>query len=78
MFTTGSYPYAEIYELNYTEEEVINVIAKLKASDTDLIVSKVTIQSRGQSDLHDGKEGISDYGYKFYFYDKGRNEILFT
>jgi hypothetical protein len=78
MFAPGSYPYAEHYELNFPEDKVIVAINKLKTSDTELIVPKVTIQGSGQWDLNDGKEKDTDYWYKFYFYDKGKNEILFT
>ena len=78
MFAPGSYPYAEYYELKYPEEKVIEAITKLKASDSELLVPKVTIQGGGQWDLNDGKEKETDYWYKFYFYDKKKNEIMFT
>ncbi len=78
MFAPGSYPYAENYELNYPEDKVIEAITKLKTSDNELLVPKVTIQGSGQWDLNDGKEKVTDYWYKFYFYDKEKNEILFT
>ena len=32
----------------------------------------------GQWDLNDGKENKKDFWYKFYFYDKKKNEIMFT
>ena len=44
IFAPGSYPYAEHYELNYSEDKVIEAIANLKASDSELVVPKVTIQ----------------------------------
>ena len=78
MFAPGSYPYAEYYELNYPEDKVIEAITKLKTSDYELLVPKVTIQGSGQWDLNDGKVKETDYRYKFYFYDKEKNEILFT
>jgi len=78
MFAPGSYPHAEQYELNYPEEKVIEAINKLKVSDSKLIVPKVTIQGSGQLELNDGKEKETDYWYKFYFYDKEKNEIVFT
>lgn len=77
MFAPGSYPYAEHYDLNYPEDKVIEAINKLKASDSGLLVPKGT-QGRGQCDLNDGKENETDYCYKFYFYDKEKNEIMFT
>ncbi|TXI70047.1 MAG: hypothetical protein E6Q41_01825, partial [Cyclobacteriaceae bacterium] len=77
-FSPGSYGHAERYELNYPEEKVIEAIKKLKAEDKDLVVPKVTIQNSGQLDLDDGKEKETDYWYKFYFFDKRKNQILFT
>ncbi|MBK7856902.1 MAG: hypothetical protein IPJ79_20230 [Bacteroidetes bacterium] len=38
----------------------------------------MTIQGNGQFDLNDGKERETDYWYKFYFYDKKKDEIIFT
>jgi hypothetical protein len=78
MFSPGSYGHAETYEFEYPEEKVIEAINKLKAADKDLVVPKVTIQNSGQLDLKDGKEKETDYWYKFYFYDKEKNQILFT
>jgi hypothetical protein len=78
IFAPGSYPYAEHYELNYPEDKVIEAIIKLKTSDSKLLVPKVTIQGGGQLDLNDGKEKETDHWYKFYFYNKEKNEILFT
>ncbi|MEO7992088.1 MAG: hypothetical protein ABI663_21225 [Chryseolinea sp.] len=78
MFSPGSYGHAERYELDYPEEKVIDAINKLKESDKELVVPKVTIQNDGQWDLSDGKEKTSDHWHKFYFYDKEKNRILFT
>jgi len=78
MFSPGSYGHAEWYELNYPEKEVIDAINKLKNSDAELRVPKVTINNVGQVDLKDGKERSTDYWYNIYFYDKKNNQILFT
>jgi hypothetical protein len=78
IFAPGSYPNAELYELSYPQDKVIDAITKLKASDSELIVPKVTIQGKGQFDLSDGKENESDKWFKFYFYDKVKNEIILT
>ena len=78
MFAPGSYPNAEHYELNYPEDKVIEVISKFKASNSELLVPKVTIQGGGQFDLNDGKEKEADHWYKFYFYNKEKNEIILT
>ena len=78
IFSPGSYGHAERYELDYPEERVIEVMTKLKDVDKDLVVPKVTIQNSRQWVLSDGKERKTDYWYKFYFYDKEKNQILFT
>ena len=78
MFSTGSYGHAEEYELNYPEDKVIEAITELKNSDSGLKVPKVTIQNSEQYELDDGKQKESDHIYKFYFYDKKSNKILFT
>jgi len=78
VFSPGNYGHAERYELDYPEEKVIEAINELKNTDKDLVVPKVTIQNSGQWDLTDGKEKETDYCYKFYFFDKERNQILFT
>ena len=78
MFSPGSYGHAEQYELNYPEDKVIEAINKLKNLNPDLVVPKVRIQNTGQLDLNDGKEKETDHWYKFYFYDKTKNQILFT
>ena len=78
MFSPGSYGHAERYELEYPEEKVIEAINKLKDVDKNLVVPKVTIQGSGQWDLNDGKEKETDHWYKFYFYDKEKDQILFT
>jgi hypothetical protein len=38
----------------------------------------VKIQNSEEWDLTDGKEQETDHWYKFFFYDKERNQILFT
>lgn len=78
MFSPGSYPFAERYELNYPEHKVIDAIKELKSSDKELIVPKVTINGNGQFDLNDGKNDKTDYWHKFYFYDKNKEQIILT
>lgn len=74
----GSYPFAEHYQLDYPEEEVIEAIKTLKDSDPDLNVPGVTIQGNRLYLLNDGKDGETDYWYHFYFYNKKKNQILST
>lgn len=78
MMAPGSYPFAENYELDYPEDEVIEAIKTLKDSDPDWIVPNVTIQGSGSHYLNDGKRGETDFWHHFYFYNKKKNQILAT
>lgn len=78
MMAPGSYAFAEHYALDYPEDEVIEAIKTLKDSDPDLNVPNVTIQGSGSHALNDGKGEDADYWYNFYFYNKKKNQILFT
>lgn len=78
MMAPGSYAFAEHYELNYPEDKVIEAIKTLKDSDPDLNVPGVPIQGNRPCLLDDGKDGETDYWYRFYFYDKKKNQILLT
>jgi len=78
LITPGSYPFAENYILNYPEKDVIEAIERIKSADNDLKVPTVTIQNSGQHELNDGKKNESDYWYKFYFYNKKKDQIIFT
>lgn len=77
-FAPGSYPYAEIYEINSSEQEVKNAIYKFKEENLDYNVPKVTITNQGSWDLIDESTKNPEYWYKFYFYYKEENKIVFT
>lgn len=79
MFAPGSYPFAEIYELNYPEEEVIKAVDQFRALHPDMIVPQVTIENKGSYDLKD-REGRKNKGYWYliYFYYRKENQIVFT
>jgi len=79
MFASGSYPFAEIYELNYSEDKVIKAVEQFKIQHSDMIAPKVTIENKGSYDLKDseGRTGNS-YWYKIYFYYPKENQIIFT
>jgi hypothetical protein len=68
FFAPGSYAYAEIYKLNYSETEVISAINKLKTDHPELIVP---------IDIQDGRKDSTDHWYHTYFYYKDKNEIIY-
>lgn len=77
-FAPGSYPYAEEYELNYSEEQVKTAINKFKQEHSEYLVPKVTINNQGSWDLIDEPTEDPAHWYKFYFYYKSENRIIFT
>jgi hypothetical protein len=78
LFSPGSYPNAEEYELDYSEEEVKNAITKFKQEYPEYIVPKVTINNQGSLDLTDGQSKEPSHWYDVYFYYKNENQIIFT
>lgn len=77
-FAPGSYPYAEEYELNSSEDQVKVAINKFKEEHPEYIVPKVTINNQGSWDLTDGQSKEPNYWYGVYFYYKSENKIVFT
>lgn len=75
-FAPGSYPYSEKYELNYPYSVVKNTIIRFKKKNKIYLVPKVTINNQGSWNLTDGPKG--NHWYRFYFYIKDENKILFT
>lgn len=74
----GSYPYAECYDLSYTEAEVKAAIRELKCQNPDFVVPKMSLESNGMWDLPDGPSDDRALWYMFYFYLKNENSILLT
>jgi hypothetical protein len=77
-FAPGSYPYAETYELNYSEEEVKTAINKFKQEHSEYIVPKVTIDGKATWDLIDEQSIEPNYWYIVYFYYPKENQIILT
>ena len=79
MLAPGSYPFAEIYEINAPEKDVIDAIQQFKTLHPEFKVPKVTIQNKGSFDLteSEGREENSHW-YFNYFYHTKENQILFT
>jgi len=71
LMAPGSYPYAERYELNIPDSELVKKIIRLKANNPELIVPVST-------GLRDGKASNNDLWYHIYFYYPTENEILYT
>lgn len=77
-FTSGSYPYAETYELNYSEEEVKTAITKFKQEHPEYIVPKVTVDGKETWDLIDEQSKEPNHWYIVYFYYPKENQIILT
>jgi len=75
---SGSYPYAETYELNYSEEEVKTAINKFKQEHSEYIVPKVTIDGKAACDLIDEQSKEPNHWYIVYFYYPQENQIILT
>jgi hypothetical protein len=74
----GSYPYAETYELNYSEEEVKRAINEFKQEHSEYIVPKVTIDDEATFDLIDEQSKEPSHWYIVYFYYPKENQIILT
>ncbi|MBS7256138.1 hypothetical protein [Flavobacterium branchiicola] len=74
-FSPGSYPYAEKYELEYSEGSVKQAVVNFKKHNQKFLVPKVSIHNEGSWELLDEAKG--DYWYGFYFYYKNENQIVF-
>ena len=68
-FAPGSYPFAERYELNASEDKVINAVKSFKADVTTMALPK---------DLPDGRRDSLDHWYHIYFFLKQENLIVKT
>lgn len=68
----GSYPYAEVYEVNYTESDLIKKIEKFKSENPEYIVPVEVGLIDGRSESKD------DHWYHIYFYYKKENQIVYT
>jgi hypothetical protein len=73
QFGAGSYPYAEVYELNEPEQDVINAISQFKSENPDYIVPKGSLDL-GESE---GRRNNSHW-FNNYFYYPQENQIVFT
>lgn len=74
MLAAGSYPYAETYELEYSENEVIEAITQFKTQYPERTVPILP----DSSTLEDGRRNDSDHWFHVYFYNVAKNQILNT
>ena len=70
-FDPGSYPYAETYEMETSEQRVIEAVAKFKMQNPEFIVPS-------NIGLEDGRGGDSPHWFHIYFYDKENETIIYT
>jgi hypothetical protein len=74
VISAGSYAFAEVYNLPYSETNVINAIEKFKENNPEYQVSKVTIDKKGSFPLEDFKSKTQ--WFVAYFYDPEKNRIF--
>jgi len=51
MISVGSYAYAEIYQLNYSVEEVKDAIEQFKKEHPEFNMPKVSVRNEGEFEL---------------------------
>jgi hypothetical protein len=71
-FAPGSYPNAEIYEFNTTEEQLINAIEEFKINNPHFAVPENLRLIDGRS-----KDKL-DHWYHVWFYYEKENQIIYT
>lgn len=76
LFSPGSYPHAERYEINFSEKHVKEAIVIFKSEHTSYNVPAVTIQMQPSSDLVDHQTADPGYWFSVYFYDRKENKIF--
>ncbi|MGY3793192.1 hypothetical protein [uncultured Aquimarina sp.] len=67
----GSYPYAERYEINLTETDIIQKINDFKIKNPEYHVPK-------EFRITDGKRTENDHWFHVYFYYKEKNIVVKT
>lgn len=68
--SAGSYPYAEIYRFDVSEDTLIHFLAEMKEREHYLPPEYLQ--------LSDGKRDSLDHWYHIYFFDKEKNEVYKT
>jgi hypothetical protein len=68
-FNPGSYPYAERYEFNVSEEILINAVKEFKNDNPKYVLSS-------QRRFIDGRRNKKDHWYHIWFYYPDRNKVV--
>ena len=71
-FAPGSYPYAEIYEFEVSEDKLIEATDKFKIDNPDFHVPEYIGLIDGRS------KDKTDHWYHIWFYYKKENQIIYT
>ena len=71
-FAPGSYPYAEIYEFEVSEDKLIEATNKFKIDNPDFYVPEYIGLIDGRS------KDKTDHWYHIWFYYKKENQIIYT
>jgi hypothetical protein len=75
----GSYARAEIYELEISEDSLIQIIKVFKIENPDLVLPQpVNHPELLKYTLQDGRKDSTDYWYHIYFYYPDKNQIVHT
>lgn len=67
----GSYPYAEIYEINASETKTIDAVTRYKKNNPRFILPD-------DIPLIDGRRNSQDHWYHFYFFDAEQKQVFKT
>ncbi|MDN5211932.1 hypothetical protein QQ020_07710 [Fulvivirgaceae bacterium BMA12] len=65
----GSYPNAERYEIETSEEALIEAVHAVKSSNSELTIPN-------NIPLIDGRKDSLDHWYHFYIYNRERNQVM--
>lgn len=79
LLAVGSYPYAQHYELNAAEDDVIKAVKQFRTKHPETKVPYTTINGQPAESLsmEEGRRD-SSYWYAFYFYFPSQNEVFLT
>ena len=71
MIAAGSYPYAERYDINLSEKEIIKRVEEFKKKYPEYAIPKTM-------KYINGRRNEKDHWYNVYFYDRKHNKIIKT
>lgn len=74
----GSYPYAEYYKMDTSEELLITAIKNFKKRHPEFMPPNVVTIKGNPTSLEEGRNGTDDFWYHLYFYYPDSNQIIYT